>query len=431
MLSMELGSINLGQGFPDYNTPDIVVNSSLKALNEGIENNDIAPTRGNPKFLKSFSKVVSKRLNRNIDPENEVFVDVGCSGTYATAAQALLEEGDECIIFEPFFLWHPWLEMIGVKCNVAGFKWDEKEQRLRIDKDQIRSMITPKTKMITVINPNNPDGKLWDKEELEFIREICLENPQIMVFADEVYNLFIFDGREHTPIASLPDMFERTITFYSPGKEMSCTGWRIGVAVGPDYLINPIVEFKRWTGNGAGSNNQLSHYFNYAEAVKPYKGEKDYFTWKRTDYQRRKDRIVDVVSNAQNSDFETIPAEGGYTFNCSIREGISDVGVQFFYEGQELPEDFEEKNKAELNEAKGITEFDEWVKLPNPDLTPDQAFTQWFSRVVGVTTIPVSYLYYNHGVDMKERKGIDQVRFSLCKRNTVFNDLEKALSKEI
>lgn len=431
MLSMQMNSLNLGQGFPDYSASDLVINAAEKALEEGLDCHLPSPSTGNPKFVNTFAKVASQRLQREIDPEKNIFTDIGCSGTYATAAHCLLEEGDECILFEPLFTWYPMLEFTGVKCKVSGFDWCEEEQRFKINIDHVRSLITPKTRMITLINPNNPDGKMLSLEELEGIRQICLENPRIFIFSDEVYNLFVFDGNQHIPTATLPDMYERTITFYSAGKEFSSTGWRVGIAVGPEVLIEKLVEFKRWAGEGSATNNQLAMHHAYTQAQEEYKGEESFFAWKKKDYQARKDAIFDVLEKGEKARIDTIPAEGGYTFNTSIRDDIQRVPVKYFYSEIELPEGFDQANKASLNEEGGLTEFGEWMNLPAVDHSPDQAYVQWLTREIGITAIPGSYLFYNKDPRIENRKGVDVVRFSLCKKFSVFEDMSKALSKDL
>jgi aspartate/methionine/tyrosine aminotransferase len=107
--------------------------------------------------------------------------------------------------------------------------------------------------MILIINPNNPNGKTFSLEEMLEIRKICLDNPQIFIMSDEVYTLFMYDGNQQVCISSLPDMFERTVTVNSQGKEFSCTGWRMGTLTGPEYLVKPVGEFLNFQQGGANN----------------------------------------------------------------------------------------------------------------------------------------------------------------------------------
>lgn len=138
--------------------------------------------------------------------------------------------------------------------------------------------------MITMINPNNPNGKCFTLDELLQLRQICLENPQIIIMSDEVYTLFTYDGLKLIPIACIPDMYERTVTLNSQGKEFSCTGWRIGTLTGPEYLVEPVSEYMHFQQGGTNTHGQLALSAMLDEAELPYEGQENYWEWANKDF---------------------------------------------------------------------------------------------------------------------------------------------------
>jgi aspartate/methionine/tyrosine aminotransferase len=423
-LCLEAGALNLAQGFPDYPILDILENSGLEALNFPKETHQ--PGRSD-QFYRTFGKAVSQRLGRDIQDEN-MMVSFGCGGAYAAIVNANLNEGDEVILFEPFFLWHPLLENIGIFPKVARFKWDEENNRSVVDFDYLKTLITPKTKMITLINPNNPDGKIWTQEEIEALREICYENPQMFVIADETYNLFTYDGNQLVSIATVEGMWERTVTLYSCGKEMSCTGWRTGAAIGPDYLIRPAQEFLRWNHIQSASFTLKGLGIAYERAIEPYKGFDNFFHWKKNNYQLRKDTCQSAVTESSKLNLDVIPTSGGYTFIALIQKDIHKINIKYFYHDKQIPEGIDQSQLPPLSDQGGLLKFEDWKKLPGVELSPDQAFAHWSSWELGVTVIPGSYFFYNTGRDLLDKKGVGFVRFSVCKRLSVFKALREALA---
>jgi len=237
-------SINLGQGFMNWAPPDYVQQAAKGAI-EGIESNHYSIPKGRIRLRQAISKHYSPSFKRTINTDTEIVVTAGANqGIYAFEL-AFLRDGDEVILFEPFFdqyicnttfnggvpvyvPLHP--PEHSQHTTVTSSEW-------KIDFDELRAALTPKTKVIVVNTPHNPIGKVFDTEELLQIGKIA-EEFDLIILADEVYDALVFD-KEHVRIAALGNLWERTITFGSAGKSFSATGWRVGWAIGPQRLIHP------------------------------------------------------------------------------------------------------------------------------------------------------------------------------------------------
>lgn len=205
MLAATSGSLNIAQGFPDFNTLAITKDNLAKVADLRFEECvKKSPYQGNLDFRKKMANLHKKRLQNGleflrqekfedtflkygIDPktvkfehdldESNVAVCTGGQGTHAAFTSTFLQEGDEAILFQPMFLWYPHLENIGVEAKFTSLVYNQESKTYRVNFDELRSLINPKTKLITMINPNNPNGKCFTLEELLQLRQICLENP--------------------------------------------------------------------------------------------------------------------------------------------------------------------------------------------------------------------------------------------------------------
>lgn len=188
---------------------------------------------------------------RSLNPTENVMVNIGACGVLTAYIYSHLKLGDEVILFEPFFIWNRAFEIKGITCKYAKPLYNEETGGYgEIDFKNIESLISEKTKLILIINPNNPDGRVWLRSELEQLAEIVKKHSQVNVFSDEVYCRNIYDETQFIPFCTIPEMFERTVSNYSFGKEFLCTGWRIGGASGPAHLIKPMVEYTKSSVDG-------------------------------------------------------------------------------------------------------------------------------------------------------------------------------------
>ncbi|KAH7875640.1 aminotransferase [Lentinula edodes] len=197
------------------------------------------------RLRQAIKKVYDPQLHRDLDVEKEILVTSGANEGQHPALTAFLEQGDEVIMFEPFFDQYlasvtfnggvPIYVPLHSPANASGkFSSDE----WKIDPKELRAAITPRTKMIIVNTPHNPVGKVFTRAELEMIASLAKEH-NLLVMADEVYDTLVFDGKEHVRIATLPGMWDCTVTVGSAGKSFAATGWRVGWLIGPEYIIRP------------------------------------------------------------------------------------------------------------------------------------------------------------------------------------------------
>jgi aminotransferase len=220
-----VGGINLGQGICDLPTHPLVQEGAIEAIRASRAT--YAPHDGIAPLRQAIARKMESYNALPCDPDSEIVVTSGSTGAFAMTMLALLEPGDEVILFEPYYSYHrnTVLAMRGepvfVTLHGDAFAFEEAE---------LRAAVTPRTRAIVVCTPNNPCGKVFTREELSVIAGLCLEHDLTAV-TDEIYEYILYDGAEHVSLATLPGMRERTVTISGISKTFSVTGWRIGYAV--------------------------------------------------------------------------------------------------------------------------------------------------------------------------------------------------------
>ncbi|KDE08643.1 aminotransferase [Microbotryum lychnidis-dioicae p1A1 Lamole] len=240
-------ALNLGQGFMNWNPPDFVRESYSQALQE-VPSNHYSLPRGRINLRNALSKTLSESYGRELNPNTEITVTAGANEGMFAFATAFLREGDEVILFEPFFdQYIAQIKFNGgtpvfvpIRAPKAASTSNVSANDWKINLDELKKAITPRTKMIWINTPHNPIGKVFDEAELTAIGKVA-EKHDLMILSDEVYDVLTFDKMKHVRIASLGDFWKRTVTVGSAGKSFAATGWRVGWCIGPAELITPLV----------------------------------------------------------------------------------------------------------------------------------------------------------------------------------------------
>ena len=231
-LAVETGSVNLGQGFPDTDGPDVVKESAIRAIREG-RGNQYPPAHGIPELRRAIAEHQRRLYGIEIDAMSDVVVATGASEAIAAAVLALVEDGDEVVMFSP------WFDLYAAVVSLAGATRVEvplTAGAFRPDAAVLRAAVTPRTRLLLLNSPHNPTGSVFTRVELEAIAAVVLEHD-LWVISDEAYEHLVYAGAEHVPFCTLPGMAERTVTIGSAGKSLSMTGWKVGWASGPTDLV--------------------------------------------------------------------------------------------------------------------------------------------------------------------------------------------------
>jgi len=314
LLATQVGAINLGQGFPDTDGPHELAEVAAAAIRDG-RGNQYPPAHGLPELREAIAAHQARFYGLQVDAGAGVVVGTGASETLQSALMALVDEGDEVVMFEP------WFDIYGAGISLArGVRVGVplSGPRLRPDLDRLRSAITPRTRVLLLNTPHNPTGLVLTREELEGIAAIAIEHD-LIVISDEAYEHLWFDGHPHIPISTLPGMFDRTVTIGSGGKTFSFTGWKVGWASGPAHLIAAVRVVRQHLSYVSGGP------FQYAMAA-GLRLPDSYFTDFRADLAGKRDLLT---SGLAGLGFGVLESEGTYFLTTDVRPlGYSD-GLEF------------------------------------------------------------------------------------------------------
>jgi aspartate/methionine/tyrosine aminotransferase len=221
-LSQQYGAVNLAQGFPDFDPPRVVRRAAARAIQQGF--NQYSAPYGLAKLRQAISRKMRFYNHVDYDADNEITVTCGTTEGMMASLLALLDHGDEVVIFEPYYEnYGPDSILSGARCRYVRLRPPE----FRVEEEAVKRAFTRKTKAIVVNSPHNPTGKVFSQDELKIIRDLCLDHDAFAV-TDEIYDQILYDGRRHVSIASLDGMRDRTITIAGFSKTYSMTGWRVG-----------------------------------------------------------------------------------------------------------------------------------------------------------------------------------------------------------
>jgi len=361
-LAMKHKAINLAQGFPDFPAPAAIKQAAQDAIAADI--NQYAITWGAKPLRDAIAEKFQRTQGLAVDPEREITVCCGATEAMISAMMAIINPGDEVVIFEPFYEnYGPDAILSGATPRFVSLSAPD----FTFDREQLAAVFGPATKAIILNTPNNPTGKVFSREELEFIRELCIRWNAFAI-TDEIYEHILYDGARHISLATLDAMRERTITINGMSKTYSVTGWRVGWCIAPPEVTGAIRKVHDFLTVGAAAPLQQ------AGAVALHLPD-SYYEKLAADYSVRRDRTLAMLEAAG---FRCFKPGGAYYIMTDISAfGFSD----------------------------------------------DVAFTRHMIEHVGVAPVPGSSFYSNPA------DGRQQVRFCFCKTDATLSAAEERLHK--
>lgn len=314
-LALEHKAINLSQGFPDFDGPQWVIDLAKKAMDQGnLENlvgkNQYAPSMGILPLREAISNNYKRFYGLSYDPASEVVVTNGATEAIFCTCMALLNPGDEVVVFEPFYdSYLASIQLSGAKIVPVTLKAPD----FSFDSEELKAAINSKTKLIILNNPHNPTGKVFSQAEIKIVAELAIKND-FYILSDEVYEFLTYEEK-HIPTAAFKDLFERTITISSTGKTFGLTGWKIGWACGPKEIIKAIHNVHQFTTFAVAHPLQVA----MAEALNKMD---DYLVEFKKSYISKRDFLV---SGLKAAGFNVLNPRGTYFAMAILEDGQNDV----------------------------------------------------------------------------------------------------------
>jgi aminotransferase len=312
-LAMAHGAINLAQGFPDFACPPELKEAAKAAIDADL--NQYAITWG----ARDFREAIAAKTTRHypswrVDPETDVTVTCGATEGMIAAMLAVLDPGDEVIVFEPFY------ENYGPDAILSGAVpryVTLHEPDWSIDEAELRAAFTSKTRGIVLNSPHNPTGKVFSRAELALIAELCAEHG-VVAFTDDIYEHIVYTG-EHVPLATLPGMAERTVAVNSLSKSYSVTGWRVGWVIAPPHLTAAVRKVHDFLTVGAAAPLQVA-------GVAALGLPDSYYQRLAAGYRERRDLLL---RGLEASGLRTFPPDGAYYVMTDITPLTDEDDVTF------------------------------------------------------------------------------------------------------
>jgi len=321
------GAVNLSQGFPDFPAPDAIKEAACDAIRADI--NQYAVTWGAKPLRDAIAADVTRRYGVEVQPDAQVTVCCGSTEAMMATMLAIVDPGDEVIVFEPFYenygpdaiLSGATPRFVRLREPAAGGDWT-------FDPDELAAAFSNHTRAIIINTPNNPTGKVFTREELAAIAELCQTWGAIAV-TDEIYEHILYDGTRHVPMASLDGMADRTVTINSVSKTFSVTGWRVGWTIGPPDITSAIRKVHDFLTVGAAAPLQ-------AAAAAALSLPEQYYSDLASSYRAKRDRLMGILLRAGFVCYEprgayyimTDIAEFGFSDDVAFaRHLVTDVGV--------------------------------------------------------------------------------------------------------
>ncbi|HET7209288.1 MAG TPA: aminotransferase class I/II-fold pyridoxal phosphate-dependent enzyme [Terriglobales bacterium] len=361
------GAINLAQGFPDFPAPAEIKRAAQEAV--AADFNQYAITWGAKSLRQAIARKTKEWQGLSFDPEREITVCCGSTEAMISTLLAVCNAGDEVVVFEPFYEnYGPDSILSGAKPRFVKLRPPANpEDEWTFDESELRKAFHNHTKAIILNTPNNPTGKVFNRKELELIRNLCLEF-NVLAITDEIYEHIIYDGAQHISIATLDGMRERTVAINGLSKTYSVTGWRVGWTIAPPEITNAIRKVHDFLTVGAPAPLQE------AGAI-ALNLPQLYYQQLADNYRTRRDRLIPALTEAG---FRCFHPRGAYY----VMTDITAFG------------------------------FDD-----------DVAFTRHLVKDIGLAAVPGSSFYHD------SRDGARQVRFAFCKRDQTLDEAIHRLKK--
>ena len=313
-LAAQHNAVNLGQGRPDFDGPQEIIDAAIAALNSDSAN-QYAPSPGLPALRDGVARHADIFYGLNVDPEGGVIVTAGATQGVFSAIMGLVDPGDEVIIVEPYYdSYVPGVQMAGgnpvyVPMHPPNWTFEEEE---------LRAAFSDKTRAILLNTPNNPSGRVYTRRELQLFADLCIEHD-VIVISDEVYEHLYFEGHQHIAIASLPGMFERTVTIGSAGKTFGMTGWKIGWVYGPPELITGVWRSHQFIIFATNHPTQVATAFAFGLGS-------SYYEEYQALYSHKRDLVMQVIEAAGMT---AIQPEGTYFIMGDFSDVFDGNDVEF------------------------------------------------------------------------------------------------------
>lgn len=359
-VSNQHGAINLAQGFPDFPMPEPMKDAACAAIQGDI--NQYAITWGTPALRLAIAEKYRRWYDMEVDPDREITVCCGATEAMAAVFLALVDPGDEVIIFEPFYEnYGPDAILAGAKpvfVPLEGLDW-------KLDPDKLRSAFSDRTRAIVVNTPHNPTGRVFTREEISLIAELC-QKHDVIAITDEIYEHIRYAGGHHV-LATWPGMRERTVTISGLSKTFSCTGWRLGYAVAPFEMTSPIRKVHDFLTVGAPAPLQAAGAIGMAFGAEYYNGI-------ALEYRERRDTMVAALDEAG---FRFCAPEGAYYILA---------------------------DSTQISDLRGVD------------------FALWLAKEIGVATVPGTSFYHD------PKLGETVTRFAFCKKKQTLESAAERLA---
>lgn len=301
-LAFKHGAVNLAQGFPDFPAPPELKTAAQRAIAQDI--NQYSITWGLKVFRDAISDYYRQFYSIELDPEQEITVCCGSTEGMIASLLALLNQGDEVVIFEPFYenYW-PDSQLSGAVCRYVRLNPPE----WTFDPDELRAAFTKRTRAVILNSPNNPTGHVFSPNELKILAELC-EQHDCLLITDEIYEHIVFDGARHVPPITLPGMRERCVLVNSLSKTYSVTGWRVGWVIAPPELTGSIRKVHDFLTVGAASPLQQA-------GVTALKMPLDYYGDLARHYETKRSQLTRILEGVG---FRCYAPKGAYYIMCDI-----------------------------------------------------------------------------------------------------------------